>query len=71
MFSSFKVQSPNTRYAQDYIECDYVYDSVKCIIDNDNSLNATPVQSKITFKTSSKLPKLGVMLIGMLLMLFN
>lgn len=70
MYSGIKVQSPNIRYTQNYIESDYIYESVNCSIDNNNIINAIPVKSRITFRTDTNLPKLGVMLIGKFRKLF-
>lgn len=63
MFRNLKVRSPNVRYTQDFIESQFLYEHVKCSVE-DGDLIATPVQTQITFKTDLKLPKLGVMLIG-------
>lgn len=63
MFSTLKVRSPNIRYTPGFIESQFLYEHVNCSVE-DGDLVATPVQTQITFRTSTKLPKLGVMLIG-------
>lgn len=65
MFSTLKVRSPNIRYTPGFIESQFLYEHVNCSVE-DGDLVAMPVQTQITFRTSTKLPRLGVMLIGKL-----
>lgn len=70
MFSNLKIRSPNVRYTPDFIESQFLYEHVNCSVKN-GDLVATPVQTPISFRTNSKLPKLGVMLIGKLFIWFD
>lgn len=64
MAYSLKVQSPAVRYTASYIEADYSYITTH-IEDNNGILTATPTEMKYTFKTQRKVPKLGLMLVGL------
>lgn len=58
------VQSPNVRYLDGFIESDYEYDQVQCRRSDSGELFAFPMKSKITFRTSTKVPRFGLMLVG-------
>lgn len=57
------VDSPNIRYSEDYIESDYIYESVRCVKDG-KKITASPFTTAITFRTERKVPKTGLMLVG-------
>ncbi|KFM68884.1 Inositol-3-phosphate synthase 1-A, partial [Stegodyphus mimosarum] len=58
-----EVDSPNTRYTDKYIEADYKYDST--IVKKEKGvLKVIPRTTRIQFRTSRHVPKLGVMLVG-------
>ncbi|KAG9509241.1 Inositol-3-phosphate synthase 1-B [Fragariocoptes setiger] len=65
-YPQLKVESANVRYLPDgHVESDYEYEHVRCELDaGANTLKAKPVKTQITFKTQSKAPKTGVMLVG-------
>ncbi|XP_015916914.1 uncharacterized protein [Parasteatoda tepidariorum] len=58
-----QVQSPNTRYKEKYIEADYKYDST-IVKKEQGILKVIPRTTRIQFRTSRHVPKLGVMLVG-------
>lgn len=64
LVDSFKVNSPNVKYDKDTITTDYYYKNATASVDNDQVV-VTPVEQKYTFKTETKVPKLGVMLVGL------
>ncbi|XP_069183817.1 inositol-3-phosphate synthase 1-A isoform X2 [Procambarus clarkii] len=59
-----KIESPAVRYTADYIEADYNYTNTNVWTDSKGTLIATPTVTKYTFKTQRKVPKLGLMLVG-------
>uniref|UniRef100_A0A0L8H4N0 inositol-3-phosphate synthase n=1 Tax=Octopus bimaculoides TaxID=37653 RepID=A0A0L8H4N0_OCTBM len=58
-----KVKSPNVKYTDEYIEAEYDYSTTK-VTDDGDFLIAEPVTTKYTFRTERKVPRLGVMLVG-------
>jgi len=58
------VESPNVTYTDDSIVSEYDYQRAQTRIENDKIV-ATPVTTSYSFKTNRKVPKLGVMLIGL------
>ncbi|GBM09305.1 Inositol-3-phosphate synthase 1-A [Araneus ventricosus] len=63
MCDLIEVQSPNTRYTEKYIEADYKYDTT--IVKKEKSiLKVIPRTTRVQFRTSKHVPKLGVMLVG-------
>ncbi|GFT29194.1 inositol-3-phosphate synthase 1-A [Nephila pilipes] len=63
MCDTIEVQSPNTRYTEKYIEADYKYDTT--IVKKEKGiLKVTPRTTRVQFRTSKHVPKLGVMLVG-------
>ena len=62
--ATFKVQSPNVCYTEDFIESRYVYDTTKVLRDSKNSFTAIPIETEYTFRTERKVPRLGCMLVG-------
>ena len=59
-----KVASPNVRYAVDAIEATYEYNTTAVREGPDGELEVAPEKHTYEFKTSTKVPKLGVMLVG-------
>ena len=57
--TTFTVRSPNVRYEADEITSRYLYRSTKV-----EGNIAYPCEDEFTFKTASKVPKLGLMLVG-------
>ncbi|GFV99411.1 inositol-3-phosphate synthase 1-A [Trichonephila clavipes] len=63
MCDTIEVQSPNTRYTEKYIEADYKYDTT--IVKKEKGiLKVIPRTTRVQFRTSKHVPKLGVMLVG-------
>ncbi|KAG8191861.1 hypothetical protein JTE90_019797 [Oedothorax gibbosus] len=63
MSEPIEVQSPNTRYTDKFIEADYKYDTTSVKREN-GVLKVTPRTTRLQFRTSRHVPKLGVMLVG-------
>jgi myo-inositol-1-phosphate synthase len=64
LVKNFAVNSPNVTYSDEAIVSDYEYQTVKTTT-VDGSVTVSPVSEKLTFKTSRKVPKLGVMIVGL------
>jgi len=62
--SNFKVNSPNVRYEGDQIFSDYVYRNTEAKINNEDVV-ITPKETRFIFKTATKVPRFGVMVIGL------
>jgi myo-inositol-1-phosphate synthase len=62
--TSFRVNSPNVQYTNDHIVSDYTYKSTKTKFEN-GELVVEPVETNYTFKTDRKVPRLGVMIVGL------
>ncbi|CAB9516031.1 Inositol-3-phosphate synthase [Seminavis robusta] len=56
----FKVESDNCKYTEDAIISDYTYETTMV---EGNTIK--PVSTKMQFKTETKVPKVGVMLVGL------
>ena len=63
MYQEIKVESPNVKYTDDYIESNYQYSTTK-VRQEGQTLIASPETTLYNFRTSRKVPKLGVMLVG-------
>jgi len=61
---NFTVDSPNVQYTDDAIIADYDYCSVKTSL-GENGHVVRPEHQHFTFKTLRKVPKLGVMIVGL------
>eukprot|EP00548_Thalassiothrix_antarctica_P006089 CAMPEP_0194133802 /NCGR_PEP_ID=MMETSP0152-20130528/3815_1 /TAXON_ID=1049557 /ORGANISM="Thalassiothrix antarctica, Strain L6-D1" /LENGTH=517 /DNA_ID=CAMNT_0038829161 /DNA_START=286 /DNA_END=1839 /DNA_ORIENTATION=+ len=57
----FKVVSDNCKYEEDAILSDYTYQTT--VVENGNTIK--PVETKMQFRTETKVGKVGVMLIGL------
>jgi myo-inositol-1-phosphate synthase len=64
LVDSFKVNSPNVKYEPNQIVTDYTYRTTKAAVNNDQ-VTITPSETKYVFKTDTRVPKMGVMLIGL------
>ncbi|KAH9295880.1 hypothetical protein KI387_039468 [Taxus chinensis] len=64
---SFLVQSPNVKYTEESIESVYDYETTELVHENTNGKYewvVKPKTVKYDFKTDTRVPKLGVMLVG-------
>ena len=61
---SIKVNSPDVTYTTDHIITNYKYESTGVIKKPDGSYLATPTVTDYTFKTKTKVPKFGLMMVG-------
>ncbi|KAK9841057.1 hypothetical protein WJX81_008351 [Elliptochloris bilobata] len=64
MINSFKVDSPSVRYAEDAISSTYAYQSTDLQHDADGNWTLKPITTNYHFRTGTRVPKLGVMLVG-------
>ncbi len=62
--SLFTVNSPNVVYTDSAIESKYTYRTTKVQAGPDGRYTATPTETLYDFKTDSRVPKTGVMLVG-------
>eukprot|EP01088_Endostelium_zonatum_P001918 TRINITY_DN122_c0_g2_i1.p1 TRINITY_DN122_c0_g2~~TRINITY_DN122_c0_g2_i1.p1 ORF type:complete len:556 (-),score=147.18 TRINITY_DN122_c0_g2_i1:81-1748(-) len=60
----FKIKSPNVVYHSDCIISDYNYETTRTWVE-DNTICAAPVSQRYKFKTSTTVPKLGCMIVGL------
>lgn len=67
MFSKgpIKVTSPSVLYTADSIEANYQYKTTNVSVDENGNVNAEPKVQNLTFSTKVKVPKLGVMVVGL------
>lgn len=61
---TIKVESPNVRYQDNCIEADYEYEHVVCRRTDCGDVRAFPMKTKMTFRTQTRVPRLGLMLVG-------
>lgn len=64
LVEKYKVDSPNVVYAEDSITANIEYHSTE-LSPNGDSWVVKPTVKKYQFKTDTKLPKLGMMLVGL------
>jgi myo-inositol-1-phosphate synthase len=62
--TSFRVNSPQVKYTDEHIVSEYQYKTTKTKFEN-GELIVEPQEVNYTFKTDRKVPKLGVMLVGL------
>jgi len=62
---NLEVQSDTVSYTETHITAKYDYRSTKIKIKDDGALVATPETTAYEFKTDRRVPKLGVMLVGL------
>lgn len=60
----FKVNSENVKYEESRITSKYAYKTSVVSVGANNEVCVTPKETMYTFTTSTKVPKLGVMLVG-------
>jgi myo-inositol-1-phosphate synthase len=65
LVEDFVVQSPNVSYTDDYISSIYNYDSTKLSRTEKGSWIVTPTTTQYQFRVDRRVPKLGVMLVGL------
>jgi len=63
--NSFKVNSPHVRYEKDFVESDYIYRTTEATVQPDGSAVLTPTEVKYTFRVNTKVPKMGLMMVGL------
>ena len=61
--NSFNVDSKNVEQKGSEIYSTYTYETSK-VVSNEKGITIVPYSKKIEFKTETKIPKLGVMVIG-------
>ena len=61
----FTVDSPNVVYTDEDIKTKYVYRTTAVSRSDDGKLVATPKESAYDFKVDRKVPKVGMMLVGL------
>ncbi|XP_043252370.1 inositol-3-phosphate synthase 1-A isoform X1 [Colletes gigas] len=64
MALKIRVDSPNVKYTDDYIEAQYEYRTTYVTVDDHAKYTATPATTNLVIRTQLKVPKLGVMLVG-------
>jgi len=64
LVEGFKVNSPDVQYKDESIIANYTYRTTEARVDNDK-VTVTPIEKKYIFKTNTKVPQLGVMIIGL------
>lgn len=62
--SSVKVNASNVRYEQDAIISDYVYENANVEV-KDGVYTVTPTTQNFEFKTTRKVPRVGLMMVGL------
>mmetsp|Transcript_31366 Transcript_31366/g.87983 ORF Transcript_31366/g.87983 Transcript_31366/m.87983 type:complete len:515 (+) Transcript_31366:73-1617(+) len=62
--NSFKVNSPHVKYEADHIASNFTYHSTSAKV-TDEGVTVTPVNTEFCFKTDVRVPKTGVMLVGL------
>ncbi|KAK4523742.1 hypothetical protein GAYE_SCF00G1638 [Galdieria yellowstonensis] len=60
---NFKVDSPNVFYGDDYIESRYDYNTTEVVVSG-GTAKAVPKTQTYYFRTKTKVPKLGLLLVG-------
>ncbi|XP_058870127.1 inositol-3-phosphate synthase 1-A-like [Acipenser ruthenus] len=63
METPIKIEGPNVKYSEKYIESQYPYHSSEVSLEN-GTYKVKPSTTHFTFRTERKVPKLGVMLVG-------
>jgi len=61
----FVVESPNVKYTEDFIETKYTYRTTAVSKNANGKFVAAPKETLYDFKVDRKIPKLGVMLVGL------
>jgi myo-inositol-1-phosphate synthase len=61
--NQIQVNSPNVQYNEDHILTNYDYHNTR-VSQVNNTVTVTPITTRYTFKTETRVPKLGLMLVG-------
>jgi len=64
LLDSFKVDSPHVQYGEDHIISDYTYSSTQVSME-DGKARLIPKHVQYKFKTDTRVPKMGVMIVGL------
>ena len=64
MANTIIVQSPNITYNKDEIISKYLYQTTSVAESSSGAIIVNPIDMECSFKTNTRLPKLGVMLVG-------
>jgi myo-inositol-1-phosphate synthase len=59
-----EVESPMTHYTEEHITSEYFYDQVHTRLEG-NKLIANPTRTRFTFRTQRRVPKVGLMMVGL------
>ncbi|WIA39450.1 hypothetical protein OEZ86_005550 [Tetradesmus obliquus] len=65
LVENFVVQSPNVTYSEESITSTYNYESTKLSRDEKGQWIVTPTSTEYQFRVDRRVPKLGVMLVGL------
>jgi len=60
----FLVNSPSVKYTETHVISDYIYRTTEASV-QEGKVTITPKESKFQFKTDLRVPRLGVMLVGL------
>ncbi|KAF9365977.1 Myo-inositol-1-phosphate synthase [Mortierella sp. NVP85] len=61
---AFKVNSKNVQYTDSHIIADYAYENATVTKGVDGSFTVNPTSVKYTFKTETRVPRVGLMMVG-------
>lgn len=59
LVENFRVDSPDVQYSSDHITSEYKYANTEVTRTQEGKWSVKPTQTKYTFKTTTKVPKLG------------
>ncbi|CAD6225931.1 GSCOCG00005799001-RA-CDS [Cotesia congregata] len=62
--ANIRVNSPNVKYTEEFIEAKYEYQTTKIDSTDESGIVVSPESHKLLIRTQAKLPKTGVMLVG-------
>lgn len=65
LVENFEVESPNVTYSEEAISSVYNYESTKLQRGSDGKFKVIPTTTQYEFRVDRKVPKLGVMLVGL------
>lgn len=65
MANTIRVNSANVKYGDDSITSSFLYHHNDIVKGADGSITVTPKESKFLFETNTKVPKMGLMLVGL------
>lgn len=64
MHSSFQIRSENVTTTKEFITSNYLYETTKIKSNDEGGVIVEPIRQNFTFQTKRKVPKLGVLLVG-------